>query len=129
LHGLHEALAESGFANHEAAIVILNGAGDDFRGGGGVVVDEDDEGHVQTLIAANGTEGALRCVQTMIGNDDLIFLKEHVANGDSFIEEPAGIAAHIEDKALEGPGAKLPEGVGEFAVGGVVELREANVTN
>src|SRR5208283_3019606 len=62
LHGLHEALAESGFANHEAAVVILNGASDDFRGGGGIVVDEDDEGHVQTLIAANGTEGALRGV-------------------------------------------------------------------
>src|SRR5208283_2935249 len=65
----------------------------------------------------------------MIGNDDLIFLEEHVADGDGFIEEPTGIAAHIEDEALEGIGAKLPEGVGELAVGGVVELREANVAD
>src|SRR5262249_52044872 len=42
LNGLHEALAESGFAYNQATIVILHGAGDDFCGGGGIVVDEDD---------------------------------------------------------------------------------------
>src|SRR5208283_1522150 len=31
--GLHETLAESGFANDEATVVILDGAGNDFSGG------------------------------------------------------------------------------------------------
>jgi len=89
--------------------VILNGAGDDFGGGGGVVVDEDDEGNVHALIAANGVEAALRGAASVIGDDELILFEEHVADGDGFIEEAAGIAAHVEDEAIEGIGAKLLE--------------------
>ena len=65
----------------------------------------------------------------MVGDDELILFEKHVADGDGFIEKAAGIAAHIEDEAIEGIGAKLFEGVGDFAVGGVVELRESNVAD
>ena len=129
LDRLHEALAEGGFANDQAAIVILNGAGDDFGGGSGVVVDEDDEGNGHALIAANGVEAALRSAAAVIGNDELTLFEEHVANGDGFIEKAAGIAAHVEDEAVEGIGTELLEGVGNFAVGGFVELGEANVAD
>src|SRR5260221_8463467 len=101
LPGLHEAFAEGGFADDEAAVVVLNGARNDFRGGGGVVVDQDDDGHVQALIAAHGEEAALWRAAAVIRNDKLTFFKEHVADGNGFIEQTAGIAAEIENRSEE----------------------------
>ncbi len=62
-------------------------------------------------------------------NDELIFVEEHVADGDGFIEQAAGIAAHVEDEAIELRGVELLEAFGDFAVGGFVEAGEADVAD
>src|SRR5258708_2218362 len=101
LHGLDETFAEGGFADDEASVVVLNGARDDFGRGCGVVVDQDDDRHVHALIAAHGVEAALWRAAAVIGNDKLTFFKEHVADGNGFVEQAAGIATKIEDQAVE----------------------------
>ena len=125
---MDETFTESGFANDQAAIVILNGAGDDFGGGGGVVVDEDDEGHVHALIAAHGVEAALRGAAAVVGDDELILFENMSPTATASLRRPPGLP-RISRMAIEGIGAKLFEGVGDFAVGGVVELRESNVAD
>ena len=126
---LHEAFAECGFANDQPAIMVLDSAGDDFRGGGGVVVDEDDEGHVHALIAADSVEAAFWGAASMIRNDELILFEEHITDGDGFVQKATGIAAHVEDESIESVGAEFLEGVGDFAVGGFIELRKTNVAD
>src|SRR4029077_17202267 len=61
--------------------------------------------------------------------DELTSVEEHIADGDCFIEEAAGIAAHVEDEAIELRGIELLEGFGDFAVGGFVEAGETDVAD
>ena len=81
--------------------MVLNCARDDFGGGSGIVVDQNDEGHGHALITAYRCEAALRRAAAVIGNDDLAFFEEHVADGNGFVEQTAGIAAEVEDQAVE----------------------------
>jgi hypothetical protein len=127
--GLDQALAEGGFADDQAAIVILHGAGNDFGSGGGIVVDDDDQRHGHALITAHGIERAVGGVAAVIGNDELALLEEHIADGDGFVEQAAGVAAEVEDQAVEIGGAELFEGFGDFPVGGLVELRETDIAD
>src|SRR6266478_2909201 len=78
--GLHQALAESGFADYEAAIMVLHGARNDFCSGGGIAVDENYKRDVITLIAANGIVAALGGGAAVMRDDELIFIQEHVAD-------------------------------------------------
>ena len=127
--GLDESLAEGGFADDQAAVVILHCAGDDFGGGGGVIVDQNDEGNGDALVAADGVVATLGDGAAVVRNDELVFVEEHVADGYGFIEQAAGIAAHVEDEAVELRGVELFEGFGDFAVGGFVEAGEADVAD
>src|SRR5208283_2480313 len=127
--GLDEALAELGFANNQAAVMVLHRAGNDFGGGGGVIVHKNYERHGHALIAADGDEAALRGIASVIRDDELALVEEHVADSDGFIEEAARIAAHIQNNAIERIRAKLLQSVGDFAVGSLVELRELDVAD
>src|SRR4029077_8564084 len=118
--GLYQALAESGFADDETAIVVLHGAGDDFGGGSGIAVYENYEWDAVTLIAANGVTAALGGGAAVVRDDELVFIEEHVADGHGFVEQAAGIAAHVENQAVEGGRVELLQRVGNFAVGGFV---------
>ena len=51
INGLHQALAESGFADDQAAVVILNGAGHDFRRRSGAAIDQHDQRIIFAAIA------------------------------------------------------------------------------
>src|SRR6516225_7148768 len=66
---LNQALAESGFANNQSTIMILNRASDDFRGRGRIIVDQDHQWNIQALIAANGVEPTLRRAAPVIRDD------------------------------------------------------------
>ena len=62
-------------------------------------------------------------------DDQLIFVEEHIADGHCFIEQAAGVAAHVEDEAIELRGVELLEAFGNFTVCGFVEAGEANVAD
>src|SRR6266446_231262 len=127
--GLHQALAESGFADDEAAIMVLHGARNDFGGGGGIAVHENYERDVITLIAANGVVAALGGSAAVVRDDELIFVEEHVADSHGFVEQAARIAAHVENQAVERGRVQLLECISDFAVGGFVEAGEADVAD
>src|SRR6202011_671698 len=126
---LHEALAEGSFAYDEAAVVILHGAGDDFRGGRGIIVHKNYQRDGYALIAAHGVVRTIRGAAAVMRDDELTFVEEHIADGDCFIEEAAGIAAHVEDETVELRRVELLEAFGDFAIGGFVEAGEANVAD
>src|SRR5882762_10311662 len=109
--------------------MVLYGAGNNFCGGGGVAIDQDDERNIVALIAAHGVVATLSGSASMVRDDQLILVEEHVADGHCFIEQAAGVAAHVENQAIEGWRIKLLQGVGNFAIGGFVKAGKANVTD
>src|ERR1700680_1060590 len=58
--GLHQGLAETGFADDEAAVVILKSPGDNLRGGGALPVDEHNKRDVKLSLAARGVIAPVR---------------------------------------------------------------------
>ena len=125
--GLDEALAEGGFADDESAVVILQGAGDDLSRGCRVAIDQDDDGELWSLLAASGAIDLIGEGATALGDDDLAFLKELVGHIDCFVQETAGVAAEVEDEAVDV--AELVERVADFVAGGFDEAGDVDVAD
>ena len=64
-------------------------------------------GNGDALIAADRVVAALGRSAAVMRNDELIFVEEHVADGYGFVQQAAGIAAHVEDEAIELRSVKL----------------------
>src|SRR5882762_9191261 len=109
--------------------MVLYGAGNNFCGRCGVAVDQDDERDIVALVAAHGVIAAFGGGAAMVRDDQLILVEEHIADGYCFVEQAAGVAAHVENQAIEGWRIKLLQGVGNFAIGGFVKAGKANVTD
>src|SRR5690606_10656201 len=58
-HSLNRAFAEAFGADNNAALVILNGAGENFRCRGAAVIDDDNQGQVVEYVAGAGAELAV----------------------------------------------------------------------
>ena len=54
-------------------------------------------------------------------HDQLVFIQEHVANGDGLVEQPPVIASHVQNQAIEGRRVQLLHRVAQLAVGFFVE--------
>jgi hypothetical protein len=66
----------------------------------------------------------------MMRHDQLAFIQKHIANGHRFIQQSAGIAAHIQNQSIERWRIQLSQGIGNFTVGRLIKrAREANVAN
>ncbi len=110
-NGLHEALSEALLADHQAAVMILDRAGNDFRSRGGAAVDDHHQRHGHAAVAAHGVVAALRRGAPVMRNDQLILVEEHVGNGHGFVQQAAGISAQVEDQAVELGGIQILQGV------------------
>ncbi len=62
-------------------------------------------------------------------HDQLVLVQEHVANRDRFIQQAAGVPAHVQNQAVEGEGIQLFQRVGNLAVRGLVKPRQADIAN
>src|SRR6202035_2806797 len=100
-----------------------------FGSGGGVAVNENHERDIITLIAANGVVAALRGGAAVVGDNELILVEEHVADSDGFVEQSAGIAAHVKNQTVERRRVKLLESVSDFTIGSLVKAGEADVAD
>src|SRR5208283_4191488 len=127
IHGLHQALAERDFANDQAAIVVLNGSGDNFGGGGGAAIDQ----HHQRIILASIAVGRYVALfggrAAVVGNDQLSLLEKFVGYADALAEQASGILAQIEDQAFQI--AHLVERIGYFMLGGFLETGDVQVSD
>ena len=63
----------------------------------------------------------------MVRNDDLALLQELVGDGDARVQQAAGIAAEVEDEALDVLLAETPEVLFELAAGVLAELEDLDV--
>ena len=98
---LHRSLAVRVGADDQAAVVVLNGSCDDLRRRRGGFVDKDDQRDryvhervtvgVEALLAVRGASAA--------GDDELSARKEEIGHAARFLQETAGVAAHVEHDA------------------------------
>ena len=65
----------------------------------------------------------------MMRNDQLIFLQEHVANRDRFIQKAARVSAHIKNQAIQIADAQLFQRLFDFAIRRFVKRRQAHVAD
>ena len=96
-----ETLSEAGFANDQAPVVILNGAGNDFGSRGALPVHQHDQRNFNALVSAHGIIAALRRRPSMMRNHDLIFFEKHIRHAHGLIQQSAAVVAQIDDQAIE----------------------------
>src|SRR5580658_7319187 len=126
IYGLHQSLAEGDFAHDQAAVMILNCAGNNFGGGSCRAVDQHYDGIIFSAIAVLRDVALLGRCAAMVRNDKLTPLQEFVSHADALTEQTAGIAAQVEDQALQI--AELIERVGDFVFRGFVESADVHVS-
>ena len=106
-HGLHGALAVGRAADHDGASGILERGGHDLGGRGGAAVDQHHERGARGDAVARG--GEILAARRMAPDRryDRAVMDEQIGEADRLVEQPAGVAAQIEDDAGEAP-AGLP---------------------
>ena len=90
--GLHQALAEGGFAHDQGAVVILQRAGDDLGGRGGVAIDQHDDGEGLAAVAVGGGVDLVGIGAAALRDDGLALGQQVVADIDCLAQQAAGIA-------------------------------------
>src|SRR5262249_24903761 len=130
---LDRALPERAAAHDGRALVVLQGAGDDFRGGSRAAVDQHDDRLAFGHVARAGVESLRLLSQAAARRDDLAALEEGVGDRDRLIEHPARIVAQVDHVALELLGGDLRGEIAdrllETVVGLLVELGDTYVAD
>src|SRR5215475_8836824 len=99
--GLHRALTERARAENGRALVVLQGAVDDFRRRGGAAVDQHDDRLALGEVAGARVE-ALRLLGIAAARrDNLAALEERIRHRDRLVEQAARIVADVDDVAAQ----------------------------
>ncbi len=125
--GLHQALAEGGFADDQRAVVILQRAGDDLSRRSGAAVDQHDDGEGLAVVAVGRGVVLVGIGAAALRDDGLALGQQVVADVDCLAQQAAGIAAQIEHQSLQV--GEAVDGVVHFLGGGLLELGEVDVAD
>ena len=98
---LHQTFAEGGFADDQGAIVILQRAGNNFSGRCCIAIDEHDDRECLAAVAVGRRVVLVRIGAAALGDDGLALREQVVANFNRLAQQPAGVAAQIENQALQ----------------------------
>src|SRR5690606_15345503 len=105
-------------ADDEAAVVVLERAGDDLARARGVLVDEDDDGLALERAAGAGAVLAVELAAPALGVDDHVAGgKELVRDPDGHLHEAARVVAEVEDEAFHALRLERAERAHELVVG------------
>src|SRR5271167_287236 len=125
IHGLHQALAEGGLAGDQAAIVVLNGAGNNLSRRSRAAVHQHHQRILLAAIAMSRLVNLLRRSASVVGNNDLSLLQELVGHADAFAQQSAGILPQVEDQAVEV--THLIKRLPQLVLGRLLEAGDVNV--
>ena len=86
-------------------------------------------GYFGACFAVGGAVDLVGEGAAVLRDDDLALLEELVAHVDGFVEQAAGVAAEVDDEAVEVVGLELVERVADFAAGGLHEAGDVDVAD
>ena len=84
IHRLYQALSECGLADNEPAVVVLNGAGHNFRCGRSTTIHENHQWELLPAIAVRRHVAFLRGIPPMMRNDQLAFVEKFIRHSNPF---------------------------------------------
>ena len=105
--GLDRALAEALFAHHQRAAVVLQRAGDDFRGRCGAGIDQHDHRQAVRHVARPRIITLDVILVAAALGDDFAAFEEGIADVDRLVEQTPGVRAQIDDIAQWPPAGRL----------------------
>src|SRR5690606_4121790 len=115
-------------ADDHGAVVVLERAGDDLGSAGRLLVDEDDEGDVgrdgDRVRDVDPFEAAL----PLLGDGGAAW-EEDPGDVDRLVDDPAAVAAQVEDDPARAPVEELRDRDCRLLRGGLVELKERDVSD
>ena len=125
---LHGALAEGRAADDHGAVEVLERAGDDLRGAGAALVDEHRHRHrLGRFTVGLGALGLALLASHTDGGDDGAVVDEDVGDLDGLIEQPARIAAQVQQDGLCALLAQLRQRVDQVIGGVALEVLDRHV--
>ena len=86
-------------------------------------------GNFGALFAVGGAIDLVGEGAAALRDDDLALLQELVGHVDGFVEEAAGVAAEIEDEAVEIARTEVVERVADFVAGGLDKAGDVDVAD
>ena len=102
VNGLDETFSETCLADNQRAIVILEGAGNDFRGARALRIDQHDYRERIIGVRLLRSVGTVRTSGPSASLDDqLSFLEEGFANFNCLLKQPAWVIAEVEYETVE----------------------------
>jgi hypothetical protein len=123
-----ESLPERRPPRNEAAIVILDGAGDDLRRARAVAVHQHHERQVLVLAVLLGKVPILGVVDAPVRVDDqLAALEEAIGDADRLIQRAAGVVAEIEHQTLHPFRRQVLQRAADFLVGRFRKISELDI--
>ena len=125
--GLHRALAEGLCAEQDGAVVILQRAGDDFRGRSRAAIDKYDDRQPGSDVAGSSIVALRIFAAPSPRRDDLTSLNERVRYGDRLIEPRVREVARMRIAQINGCNVCLQWRFPEMADRGVTEELYAHV--
>ena len=126
---LHESLAEGAATDHQTAVVVLHGAGNDLGGRGTELIDEDNQTSLAEKSAGEGIKHLFRR-GAAFGVDHQIFGVEELAGHfDRGAEITAAVALQVEEQVFHALLFELLDGVAHLFTRGGAEAIEADVAD
>ncbi len=125
--GLHQALAEGGFADDQGAIVILQRAGDDLGGRSGIAIDQHDDRESLAVVAVGGCVDLVGIGAAALRDDGLALGEQVVADLDRLAQQAAGVIAQVKNEPMQV--LEAVDGVDHFLGRGFLELGEMDVAH
>ena len=126
-HRLDQALAEGFLADHNTAVVVLNGARKDLAGAGAAFIDQ----HHQRRLGEGTAAGPLHIADPITGGagDDDAFIQPLSGDFNTRHQQAAGVAAQVEHKTADALTTQFGDGVAHVLGRIGVELLQADVAH
>ena len=124
---LHQSLAEGAPPDDGAAVVVLDGTGEDFAGRGRAFVDEYHEGDVLVAAAPVAAELLAGRLASLHIGDEPSFGHELVGHLHGRLHVSARVAAQVDGEVLQSLLRELCQGDEQFGIGVLGKLPDADV--
>ncbi len=128
---MHRAFAEGIGTHQDAAFLVLQGTGDDFRRRGAAAVDQHHQWHAFAGVCRVGREAQFGVGDAAFGVDDQALGKEMIRHLHSRLQHAARVVAQVENQAahlLAVVFAEFGQRLADLVTGLDLELGDADIT-
>ena len=126
---LHRALAHGWHAQYQAAVPVLDGAGDDLRSTGRGLVYQHDQGLAGHHGVFLGQEpGGILVGAAGVEDHELVLAQEEIRHFHGLGQVASAVVLKVEDEPLHSPGLEVLQRLPQFAAGALLKALQLDVS-